>query len=353
MNRFSRKEFLDALFGEYFEKQDGFIMIRTAKHLDRKTSTRYFPNVEILAKEQYQTDQEVYFGISPRETMKPDKSHVRYMSVLWAGVDLGPDGYSGRDSFFSGPAPAAKAVRSFPLPPSIIVESGWGMHLYWLLRELWHITDRDRVEGLLKKIGDYFQCKNHVGLDATLRLPGTYNCKIPGKTVLCAIKYMNTDFRYHLEDFEGLRLEPQTGVSRPSRGQPEMTPAEIRANATEARAYELEDQQVEMSPELQEYMETESAVEAELIEEEVPDEATGEGQPGPIHTYADDTDDADIAPLLYESPPPCGEDSGQVMSDEFADVLADRIADRLLARVSGKLMDKLVDRIVERLEKKL
>ena len=61
--KFSRKDFLEALYGEYFRKREGFIMVKTAKPLDPRVSTRYFPNLEILAKEQYQEDQNVFFGV--------------------------------------------------------------------------------------------------------------------------------------------------------------------------------------------------------------------------------------------------------------------------------------------------
>ena len=353
-NRFTRKEFLEALFGQYFQKQDGFIIVKTGKHLDRKISTRYFPNVEILAKEQYHADQEVYFGICPRETMKPDKAHVRFVSALWAGLDLGPDGYSGREHFFSGPSRAAKAVRSFPLPPSIIVESGWGMHLYWLLNKMWQINDRERIDGLLRKIAHYFQCGNEVSIDAGLRLPGTYNCKMPGKSVICRIKYMNTDFRYHLEDFEKMRLEPET-ATRPVAKEEwiEVPPADAEEVVTGARSYEVEEQGEDLSAELQEYMHTESPVENQLLKNAVGHQAPWKPDTPPSEPPAEDTIDSDIAPLLYDPQRTSNEHASHVLSDELADILADRIADRVSARLSQKLMDDLVDRIVEKLALRL
>ena len=83
--------------------------------------------------------------------MKPDKRHIRYLVALWAGMDLTSEGYSGRNRFFFGHAQAAKAIRSFPLPPSIIVESGWGVHLYWLLKQVTEMRDPAPVEAISEK----------------------------------------------------------------------------------------------------------------------------------------------------------------------------------------------------------
>ena len=95
-SRFARKDFLEALFGEYVSKHDGFIRIVTVRHYDRKISTRYFPKLETLAKEQYTDNQHVFFGVCPHEGMRADKTGVRYMVALWAGLDLAPEGYSGK-----------------------------------------------------------------------------------------------------------------------------------------------------------------------------------------------------------------------------------------------------------------
>ena len=185
---YTRKDFLEALFQRYFTKREGFIIVRAVRHLDHKVSTRFFPNIELLAREQYQEEQHIYFGVCPRESMKPDKRHIRYLVALWVGMDLTSEGYSGRNRFFFGHAQAAKAIRSFPLPPSIIVESGWGVHLYWLLKQVTEIEDPAPVETVLRKINGYFQCSTEVAIDSVLRLPGTVNCKHSSQCVECRIK---------------------------------------------------------------------------------------------------------------------------------------------------------------------
>lgn len=202
--KFTRKDFLDAIFAQYYKEHRGFILVKSFKRGDPKMSTRYFPNIEILAKEHYGEERDVYFGICPRERMKAEKEHVHYMLALWADLDIGREGHEDKKVFFEGPQQAAKAIRSFPRAPSIIVESGRGAHLYWLLKEVTEITDPERIEKLLANISEHLQCDTDPNLDSVLRLPETVNTKIPGKPVNCDVKFINPNFRYSLQDFENL-----------------------------------------------------------------------------------------------------------------------------------------------------
>jgi len=202
--RFSRKDFLEALFADYYREHRGFTLVKSFKRGDAKMSTRYFPNIDILAKEQYGEDRDVYFGICPRERMKAEKEHVRYIVAFWADLDIGSEGHDEKQKFFEGPREAAKAIRRFPRAPSRIVESGRGAHLYWLLREVTEVNDHEKFEAILGKINDFLQCDTEVSLDTVLRLPETVNTKIPARPVNCEVKFINSNFRYTVEDFENL-----------------------------------------------------------------------------------------------------------------------------------------------------
>jgi len=204
VSKFTRKDFLEALFADYYKEHRGFILVKSLKRGDPKTSTRYFPNIEILAKEHYGEERDVYFGICPRERMKAEKEHIHYLVALWADLDIGEEGHEEKKKFFEGPQQAAKAIRSFTRAPSIIVESGRGAHLYWLLKQVEEVRDLEKVESLLAKISEHLNCDTDISLDTTLRLPETLNTKVPGKQVACEVKFINTNFRYSLQDFEDL-----------------------------------------------------------------------------------------------------------------------------------------------------
>jgi hypothetical protein len=202
--KFTRKDFLEAIFAQYYKEYRGFILVKSFKRGDPKQSTRYFPNIEILAKEHYGEERDVYFGICPRERMKAEKEHIHFLVALWADLDIGSEGHEEKKVYYEGPQHAAKAIRSFPRAPSIIVESGRGAHLYWLMKEVNEVQDPERIEQALKNISDHLQCDTDVSLDTVLRLPETSNTKIPGKPVICDVKFINPNFRYALEDFENL-----------------------------------------------------------------------------------------------------------------------------------------------------
>ena len=84
----------------------------------------------------------------------------------------------------------------------VIIESGRGLHLYWLLDEPRKVLDVARAEKELKRISMYFKCKRAVKIDTMLRLPETFNKRIPDLKGTCKIKYMNSALRYTPEDID-------------------------------------------------------------------------------------------------------------------------------------------------------
>lgn len=351
--RFTRKEFLDALFGDYFKRRDGFLIVKTVRGLNHRLSTRFFPSVEILAKEQYQPDQEVLFGVCPRETTKADRSHIRYITALWAGIDLAPNGYSGKDSYFDTPAQAAKAVRSFPLPPSIIVESGYGMHLYWLFRDVMQIPDPLWVEHELRRFNAYFQCRREVTIDTMLRLPETYNFKVPSSPVLCEVKYLNTDFRYTPEDFEATKLPTDVGspigerlASADCGVEPIRGPIGLRAPA-EGRVENLR-QVPGRSLDADPARRKKYSGKAVRADQRGSDQSTS----GHVDTQPRSIPE-DFEPLPYELEQDPQRSSAMVPPTESIDALADRVADRVIEKLTDRLINDLVDRVVDELAKRL
>jgi hypothetical protein len=351
-SRFSRKDFLEALFGEYVSKGDGFVRVMTMRHMDRRTSTRYFPKLDTLAREQYPDNQHVFFGVCPYENMKPEKTNVRYLVALWAGLDLAADGFSGKGDYFADMSYAAKAVRSFPIPPSVVVESGWGVHLYWLLHEPTEITNVAKVEKLLTAINGYFQCRRDIGIDSMMRLPDTFNAKIPSNVVACTIKYLNNEFRYDLREFETLK---SVSVSSPA-SHPGL-PAPVAAQRVQVGDdLGLE---VDSPPPVPEH---EAHGLSQFVNHELADTRM---EPGQVHT--DDgrmvTDTPTPVATAMRAVPgtqakPLGMDDDDdetvvVVAESSPDLIAEEIVDKVVARLTSELMDRLVDEIVEKLYQRI
>ena len=356
-SRFSRKDFLEALFGEYVSKRDGFVRVMTVRQFDRKISTRYFPKLETLAKEIYPENQHVFFGVCPHENMKAEKTNIRYLVALWAGLDLSPEGFSGKTLYFKDMSYAAKAVRSFPLPPSIVVESGWGVHLYWLLKTITEVQEPHRIEALLTSISEYFQCKRLIPLDSLLRLPDTFNAKQQSATVKCAVKYLNTEFRYNLAEFEQLKLLSIDASASPIA---DHLPAEsVIVQNIEGLAVPDEEPgpaevEVEQEAHAGEHLPGRQSSDFQGVTSHAAG-AAGAPPPPPLHgamaaraaakahnpTVEVEVEEVDEAETVL------------VMAEGSADSIADEIVEKVVQRLTHELMDKLVDEVVEKLYQRI
>jgi len=336
---FTRKDFLEALFADYLQRHEGFVIVRTTRRLDHKVSTRFFPNIDTLTKEVYDHNTNVFFGVCPRESTKGGEDSVRYMVALWAGLDLGSEGYSGRYTYLRGPAHAAKAVRSFAFPPSIVVESGHGVHLYWLLKTPMEISDRGRIEGLLQKINAYFLCRTPIPVDSLLRVPDTINCKMPGETTNCAVKYINMNFRYGIEEFEGLQLDfGDAKLESRTRWQP-LKVEEVADSVSNDEALGAIDET--------EYEAFVSTHEGQMaLEERLSTSGAAMKRAGVTGEF-----NRGVKGGSYETATVGGADVVEVSTDPAAHDLADAVADRVVARIRETLADEIVDKLMERLRR--
>lgn len=100
---------------------------------------------------------------------------------------------------------ALKRAKEFPLKPSIVVKSGGGVHLYWLLKEPATGTDLHyRLEGINKVLVRLLGADpQSTDLARVLRVTGTLNLKYDHKP-MCEISAVgwNPDLRYTLDDFD-------------------------------------------------------------------------------------------------------------------------------------------------------
>lgn len=335
-DKFSRGDFLEALFRPYFRENNGFIMVKTVNRNTGKTGTRYFPNIDTLARESYSQEQHTYFGPAPREKMKPDKEHVRFITALWAGLDVGPDGYSGKENHFSTEKQAGAAMRGFPLPPSALVKSGRGVHLYWFLKKVVEVRDPEPLEDILRRINHYFQCHSETGLDSCFRLPGTHNPKSPVHISYCTVEYLDTRVRYDLAQFDDLDLRIVIPKKRPPKVDLPPTPPPRKVTI--------------------------------LREEEAPPrEPVAPASPVPASSTATpsntgavplpdppDSGHFSVVPVPYEDEPDSDPDNGaRLLTDEEMDEIADRVMQKFDETVADRMIDRIVDRVVDRVVDRL
>lgn len=330
--KFNRTDFLEAIFGTHSEETGSFILIRTVDDGGSRLSNHFYPNTRQLSTAAFLPNRHVYFGVCPRQRMTLSGEHIRFATTLWASIDIGPGGYSGVNNNFADLPEARKAVESFPISPSIIVQSGRGLHLYWLLESPKEITNVEIVEDLLRKLNSHFRCDSPVGVDSTLRLPETWNPRGYRTSVRCLVEHLDSGLRYHPRDFQDL---DRLIIGVPGSVPPKKVPSET------------------------------ASVPAVSAKPAAKDEATGLHEPAgrtsldPMVSAPKMLCDTRELPTERESAngsrPVHEEDKGLPLglTGEALDALADRVAERVSRNFLSNQEDLLVDRIADKIVQKL
>ena len=207
------ESFVEILFSKYFlEGHTGYIEIRFIHKASGKTFPKFIKYENLQSSKlkeeinRLNKTHHVYFGVNPRPLSKKKKQDdIKNIACLWVDVD-------GKD-FNGGKKEALSLIHSFPVKPTIIVDSGNGYHCYFVLEEpLINITKEQRLElkrilsGVVNRLqGD----KQAVNLDRVMRLPGTYNIKKEKKE--CKIVHVSNKF-CDLSDFEQFKDEKYTEI---------------------------------------------------------------------------------------------------------------------------------------------
>jgi hypothetical protein len=132
---------------------------------------------------------DVYVGVAPRRDRIGTKEGVTHLRAIWADLDA-KDGHT-RESRW-------EQLMDLPYHPSMMVWTGAGWHVYWLLREPAEGQEElDRAEALMGRLAEGLD-GDHVGDRARiLRPPGTFNHKYdePRRVTL---EYCDQDKRFAL-----------------------------------------------------------------------------------------------------------------------------------------------------------
>jgi len=111
--------FLKELFGD----TKGNIEIRCKS--GARIFTRDYKKIAAFLAEH--SSENIYFGACTRKGRDGSKKGVFEIPALWVDIDF--------KQFPGGRAEAEAKIAQFPLTPSIVVFTGGGFHLYWLLRK--------------------------------------------------------------------------------------------------------------------------------------------------------------------------------------------------------------------------
>lgn len=154
------------------------------------------------------SNMDVFFGVAARRNRGNEKKDVLGTRALWVDAD-----------------DLQKPL--YTLPPSIIVMSGHGYHLYWLLTE--PLIDVAQIEYLNQLLAKDVPTADQACWNANrlLRVPGTHNTKNGEVTSVSLVKFM-PELRYTPADIKVLEKLPKatrhkirTGDSRGYRSRSE------------------------------------------------------------------------------------------------------------------------------------
>jgi len=190
--------FVDAVFGGCA----GFLDLRVLPHVEQA----FVPIGDRAALEAFvrpRSHRNVYIGVAVRQ--RPTDGTLANCGPLPAVfVDL--------DFKRTDEATARQALAEAPLPPSLVLHTGGGLHAWWLLAEpldLAHPVNADAAKALLRGLAVALGADLAVAEPARiLRLPGTLNHKYdPPRRV--GVEVFDPSVRYALSDFWWVAIEEE------------------------------------------------------------------------------------------------------------------------------------------------
>jgi hypothetical protein len=164
-----------------------------------------------------------YFSLGMRKEKLDDgrgeSGDVLGIPGLWVEIDIKHIVHKKVDLPETIEEALALVREALPLKPSLIILSGYGIHVYWLFRELWLFeddTERQAAYHLLHRLQATIQAtaKRHAWeVDSTfdlarvLRIPGTYNRNVPDDPKPVTILQVDADQRYNPSDLSEHLIE--------------------------------------------------------------------------------------------------------------------------------------------------
>jgi P4 family phage/plasmid primase-like protien len=217
-------DFFNTIFDNVLKNELGEIEIRTFK----PPSQHFTSSAKEAAKISFDLCNQgidVYFGVNSRTGRGGKKENVKWLNTFHAEVDYGTTGHR-KSPNHQTYEEVLKVIHAFKPEPTLIVHSGGGFHCYWVLQNPLNVIEYGVAtlesinKSLSTKLGGDSGTQN---IDRVLRVPGTFNFKIPDNPRLVEV-VAHSGKKYVYEDFKGFTSQekvikeksnqkPSTGLS--------------------------------------------------------------------------------------------------------------------------------------------
>lgn len=174
------------------------------------------------AVKKYGTKINTFFGVGLRKkilsnNLRGRDSDILAVSSLYSDIDV-KNGAHAQNALPKSVDEAIEFLNSLPLSPSIIVNSGNGLHAYWLLDvpfKIQNTKDKEYISSIFKGWSKFvntnakkrgWKLDNVSDLARVLRVPGSINFKLKNGS-FCEVLSFNGK-RYQLNKFEPFRCNP-------------------------------------------------------------------------------------------------------------------------------------------------
>jgi len=215
--------FLEEIYPD--KPDDAYILLWKNK------KSKWFKDIDKAAAHINNDGNDLYYGVglSPKNygTNKRCKAdNILGIPGLYADIDIG----TGSKKYPPTIDDAMSLLKNNQYIPTMIVDSGYGLHAYWLFKEFWEFkndADRNYAANLSKRINNSIKLSaqnkgwdvdNVSDLARVLRPVGSYNCKKDPKLVSIILntgpKYPDADhFDQILPIIEEYSIQPQPKLS--------------------------------------------------------------------------------------------------------------------------------------------
>jgi hypothetical protein len=150
--------------------------------------------------ESVKSNHDVYFGVAPRGKKAEDLSAIGRTLWIWADIDN-----KGRETDIETQVKRLKL--KFCLPPTFIISSGHGLHVYWKIEPCKQTSVAKKTMQLVTQMTGADKAIN--ALTSVLRIPDTWNLKDNNDPKQVFIVEQNPEFVYKIEDFIAASVVPR------------------------------------------------------------------------------------------------------------------------------------------------